>query len=185
MGTPAGADSIFAIASAPAAGNYFEFLLRRGAPVADALAGLSPGSEVRITPAAGKGFPVEAAKGNDVLLVATGSGISAIRSVVGVVRASRSSFGRTWLLYGARTPAELAYSNEFDAWRQSAFDVTPTVSLSEASWTGKSGWVEKHVPQLRADHTWAFLCGRKEMIRDMTELLVQRGLPTDRISLNY
>jgi sulfhydrogenase subunit gamma (sulfur reductase) len=186
LGLPGGADAIFAIASAPGAGPYFEFLLKRGAPVADALAQLGAGAAVQLTPAAGKGFPLDAARGQDLLLVATGSGISAIRSVIGAVKATRASFGAVTLLYGVHSARDVAYARELDDWRSSAIDVLPTAAQAQPSWAGKVGWVEKWVPErIDSSRTWAFLCGRKEMVRDVTALLIERGIPKDRVSLNF
>src|SRR4051812_3791769 len=70
-------ESSFAIASAPQ-GNVFEFLLKGGSPLVNALSVLPEGASVRVSSVKGRGFPLERAKDRRVLLFATGSGISAV-----------------------------------------------------------------------------------------------------------
>src|SRR5260370_4871766 len=84
---------LFAIASAPHADARFEFLIKRGSPLADALRLLQPGSKVRVSLPAGQGFPIAKAEGKNLLLFATASGISSIRSVIHFVRQDRSDYG--------------------------------------------------------------------------------------------
>src|SRR5206468_2705835 len=73
-------EGFFAIASAPGDGHHFEFLLKSGAPLTDALRARKVGEGVKVSAPSGKGFPLERARGHDLLLFATGSGISPIRS---------------------------------------------------------------------------------------------------------
>src|SRR5205823_14987329 len=57
----------FAIASAPGDGHRFEFLIKSGSTLSDALSALPPGARVRISEPSGKGFPLEKARGRAVL----------------------------------------------------------------------------------------------------------------------
>src|SRR5262245_50685805 len=78
-------ESFFAIASRPnPTGDRFDFLLKSGSALADAIAALAPGDVIHTTVAQGKGFPLDRAHGCDVVLVATGSGISPVRSLIQV-----------------------------------------------------------------------------------------------------
>jgi NAD(P)H-flavin reductase len=179
-------ESHFAIASRPGSGNHFDFLVKGGSPVAEALAKLSPGDPVRVGAVKGTGFDLDRCRGADLLLAATGSGISAIRSVIHTLQQDRKSYGRVWLLFGARLPEEFAYADEFDRWKTAGIDVIPVVSQPGTTWDGRKGWVQAYLPEdLDYSRAWALLSGRKEMIRDMTEALLERGIPRDRILLNY
>jgi len=55
------------------------------------------------------------------------------------------------LLYGARTPADLMYTNEFDDWRKANIDVQVTVDRGDSSWTGRVGVVPMWFYQFRFD----------------------------------
>src|SRR5262249_7557867 len=77
----------FAIASPPDGHpNLLEFLIKDGSALADALRHAPLGSSIRISKPMGTGFPLAEALGRNVILVATGSGISPIRSVIETIR---------------------------------------------------------------------------------------------------
>lgn len=180
-------ESFFAIASRPGAdAGRIELLLKLGAPLTDAIAGLSAGAALRITAAQGKGFPMDRAVGRDLVLVATGSGISPIRSVIETIRAKRADYGIVALYVGARTPSSFAYAADFDAWRADSIDVFPVVSRpGETGFRGLTGYVQSH---LRGDffpRGVAFLCGQKGMVEAVKKALVEQGLPADAIFLNF
>ncbi len=186
LSVPGRGESTFAIASRPGSGTHFDFLLKHGSAVADALAAASPGDAVLISPVTGRGFALASARGSDVLLVATGSGVSAIRSAIDVIRVDRKAFGRVWLLFGTRTPQEFAFSDEFDRWRHDQIEVVPIVSRPDGTWKGETGRVQDHLPRdLDARRTWALLCGSKAMLHDMGAALVAYGIPKERILLNF
>jgi NAD(P)H-flavin reductase len=180
-------EGFFAIASAPhPRGVILDFLIKRGSPLADTLAALPPGSRVRLTSPSGKGFPLEKARNRSLLLFATGSGISPIRSVIEVIRRERTSFKDVTLYFGARTPDAFAYAEEMAHWQEASIEVIRTVSQPGASgWQGLTGYVQTHVGEKDVTGALAFLCGQKAMVQAVTDLLVQRGLPREDIYLNF
>lgn len=181
-----GGESYFAIASHPHPEGRIALLLKRGSPVSDALAALEPGAAVRVTGAQGKGFPIDRAVGHDLVLVATGSGISPIRSVIETVARRRSDFGKVTLHVGARTPSAFAYVDEFSAWRASGVDVYPVVSQpKETGWTGLTGYVQMHLDGVHLATAIAFLCGQKGMVEAVKKTLAERGMPAESVHLNF
>jgi NAD(P)H-flavin reductase len=180
-------ESYFAIASAPEpTRSVLEFLLKTGSPLPDALAKLAPGSQVRISQPQGTGFPLEKAQGRRLLLFATGSGISPIRSTVSALLKRPRDFKSVTLYFGVRTPDAFAFSDELSAWEQAGIRVIRTVSRPGSSgWQGLTGYVQSHVGEERLEDAVAFLCGQKEMVRSVTETLVARGLPKENIFLNF
>lgn len=180
-------ESFFAIASPPdATGGRIEMLLKLGSAVTDAIARLEPGSVVRTSRAQGKGFPLERAVGRDLVLVATGSGISPVRSVIETVIARRADFGIVSLYFGARTPEAFAYRESFDAWRAANIDVYPVVSRPQDSgWKGLTGYVQSHLDGVHLSTGIAFLCGQKSMVEAVRKTLGERGMPADSVFLNF
>jgi NAD(P)H-flavin reductase len=65
----------------------------------------------------GRGWPMEEAKGKDILLVAGGIGMAPLRPVIDIVAKDRGDYGGLEILYGAKTPEDLLFSDEFDSWR--------------------------------------------------------------------
>jgi NAD(P)H-flavin reductase len=180
-------ESLFAIASAPDPGGaQWEFLLKDGSPLPDALIRLAPGDRVEVSRPEGKGFPLERARGHDVLLFATGSGISPIRSVIASIRREREAYGRVTLYFGARTPGAFAYWDELHEWEAGGVRIVRTVSQPGASgWQGLTGYVQAHLGEEPIEDAVAFLCGQSEMVQGVKSTLQARGVPRSDIYLNY
>ena len=180
-------EGYFAIASRPdPTGARVEVLLKLGGAVTDAIAALAPGDAVRATAAQGKGFPLERAVGRDLVLVATGSGISPVHSVLQAILPRRSDFGIVSLYFGARTPSSFAYRDQFEAWRAASIDVFPVVSRpQDTGWTGLTGYVQSHLGGVHLSTALAFLCGQKGMVEAVRKALAERGMPADSIFLNF
>jgi NAD(P)H-flavin reductase len=180
-------EGMFAIANAPSLGAPgFDLLVKEGSELPDALRALPVGATVEITGPEGPGFPVERAVGKRLLLFATGSGISAIRSVVDAALAERTRFGPVVLYFGVRTPDAFAYEHELDGWRAAGIAVKTTVSQpGRSGWQGLTGYVQAHVGEENVENAVAFVCGQSEMVQGVTEALVRRGLPRELIFLNH
>lgn len=180
-------EGFFAIASRPGkSGDRLELLLKLGSALTDAASRLPAGGSIRITTAQGKGFPFDRAKGRDIVLVATGSGISPIRSVIEAAIADRESYRKVALYFGARTPVAFAYRDEWQAWRASAIDVFPVVSRpQDTGWDGLTGYVQTHLQGVHLATALAFLCGQKPMVEAVKKALSEQGVPADAIFLNF
>ncbi len=135
----------------------------------------------------GKGWPLEAALGRDVVIMAGGLGLAPLRPLVRAVVARRGSFGRVVLLIGARTPATLLFSRELSRWR-SRFDleVHATVDAGDLTWNGDVGVITTLIPRATFDavRTTAFVCGPEVMMRFAAADLVHRGVPPEMIFLS-
>jgi NAD(P)H-flavin reductase len=127
----------------------------------------------------GEGWPVEAALGRDVVIMAGGLGLAPLRPLVRAVVARRDAFRRVVLLIGARTPASLLFSRELARWRaRFDLDVRATVDSGDAGWSGDVGVITTLVPRATFDPaaTTAFVCGPEVMMRFAAADLVQRGV---------
>lgn len=179
-------EGVFAIASGPETdGATFELLVKSGSDVADVLAVAPIGTRVELTAPEGPGFPLHEAHGHRVLLFATGSAISAIRSLIHAIRHERRKFRSVTLYFGARTPDAFAYERELDEWRESGIDVVRTVSQAGApGWEGLTGYVHSHLPEEELADAVAFVCGQPEMVDDVRRALAERGMPAEKIFQN-
>jgi NAD(P)H-flavin reductase len=144
------------------------------------------GARVEVSTPEGKGFPLEKARGHDLLLFATGAGISAIRPVIASVRQERGTYGRVTLYFGARTPSAFAYSDELHEWEAGGVRVVCTVSQPGVSgWQGLTGYVQAHLGEEPLQDVVAFVCGQSEMVQGVMAELRNRGVPKSAIFLNY
>jgi NAD(P)H-flavin reductase len=179
-------EGVFAIASGPdESPGRFALLVKGGSELADRLLGAGVGTTLLLTAPEGPGFPLERAHGHRVLLFATGSGISAIRSLVVHLLTERPSFREVTLYFGARTADAFAYQDELVAWQARGITVIQTVSQPDVSGrVALTGYVQHHLPAQRLDDAMAFVCGQPEMVADVKQALRQRGVPDERIFLN-
>jgi NAD(P)H-flavin reductase len=180
------AEGFFALAAPPGGGA--EFLVKRGSALGDALAQLDQGAPVEVSEVQGKGFPVDAAEGRDLIFVAAGSGITPVRAAIAHALGKRDRFGRLLLLYGQRSPDAFAYASELPAWEGAGLEVVRVVSRPDGTdWSGARGYVQEALAARRPEVATAsaFLCGMKPMVRAVTDRLVALGMPRERVHLNY
>ena len=91
--------------------------------VTRALGALGVGDEVGIRGPFGSTWPLEEAVGQDVLFVAGGLGLAPLRPAILGVLGRRGDFGQVSIIYGARSPEDILFRQELEAWR-GRFDVT-------------------------------------------------------------
>jgi NAD(P)H-flavin reductase len=179
--------SYFAIASAPSTdGSRFDLLVKRTPGLAGALAEAPAGSKVMLSTPLGKGFPLERANGKNVLLIATGSGISPIRSAIEALRKDRAKVRDVTLYWGARTPRSFPYEDEWIGWEKDDIRLVRTVSQpSPGEWSGPTGYVQAHLDGEPLEDTVAFLVGQKAMVEAAIAVLEKRGLTREHAFTNY
>jgi anaerobic sulfite reductase subunit B len=153
--------------------------------VTHAICGSEPGSVLGLRGPLGNSWPVEAAEGGDVVVVAGGIGLAPLRPVVLRTLAHRDDYQNVWVLYGARTPQDLLYRDELEAWRYE-LGVDVTVDAADPSWTGGVGVVPALITRadFRPEAATAFVCGPEVMIHFTVEVLRARGVPDERIFLS-
>lgn len=154
--------------------------------VTKAICASAPGSPLGLRGPFGNAWPIEAAAGNDIVVVAGGIGVAPLRPVILHVLADRRRFGTVNVLYGARTPADLLFGDELERWRRASIDVEVTVDAAQGGWNGRVGVVPKLVAGavFRSEQTTGFVCGPEIMMRFTIDALRARGLPAHAIHLS-
>ncbi|KAL8035036.1 hypothetical protein ABFX02_12G070900 [Erythranthe guttata] len=188
--------TFLAIASPPsiaASKGVFEFLVKSIAgSTAELLCGLQKGDVVELSTAIGNGFDIDKISPPEnyqtVLIFATGSGISPIRSLI------EAGFGAdkradVRLYYGARNLSRMAYQERFRDWESSGINIVPVLSKPDDSWTGERGFVQAAFARakriLNPQSTGAVLCGRRQMTEEVTSILVSDGVASEKILKNF
>lgn len=140
----------------------------------------------------GRGFDVDEISPPEefptVLVFATGSGISPIRSLIeSGFNADKRSDVR--LYYGARNLQRMAYQDRFKDWESLGVRVVPVLSQPDDRWGGEQGYVQaafSRAKQLSNPlSTGAVLCGHKQMTEDVTSILVADGVLREKILKNF
>jgi len=135
----------------------------------------------------GTHWPVEEARGRDVVIVAGGIGLAPLRPSVYQILSQRDNYAKLVLLYGARTPEDLLYRREIDQWnRRSDIKVDVTVDRATGAWRGNVGVVTTLIPKATFDpsNTIAMVCGPEVMIRFTVVDLQRHGVKTENIYIS-
>jgi NAD(P)H-flavin reductase len=173
--------SISSDAATPA---HREYTIRQVGAVTRALTDVAAGDLVGVRGPFGAPWPLEAARGDDVVVVAGGIGLAPMRAAILHLLAHRDEFGSLSILYGARQPGDILYRDEIESWRgRLDADVDVTVDAAGPRWHGNVGVVTTLIPRARfdPDRVTALVCGPEIMMRFTADALLQRGVAARRI----
>ncbi len=167
------------ISGDPAQGDRLEYTVRSVGAATHALVRLHVGDGIGVRGPLGEGWPVEAGRGRDVVVVAGGIGLAPLRPVILEVLRDRHAYGRLVVLYGARSPRELLYRKELTSWaRQPDTQVLVTVDYGGLGWHGHVGVVTTlfKYARLQPRRSVAMVCGPEIMMRSAARELDAQGL---------
>jgi NAD(P)H-flavin reductase len=148
--------------------------------VTRALSRLRAGDQVGIRGPFGSSWPLERLRGRDLFIACGGIGLPPLRPAIYHIARNRAEYGKVTLLYGARTPHELMYTQEYEQWRSSGIEVETTVDRADADWAGRVGVVPMGFYHFRIDarNAAVLTCGPEIMIRFVIfEALARRIAP--------
>ncbi|KAL5726624.1 hypothetical protein ACHQM5_009653 [Ranunculus cassubicifolius] len=188
--------AFLAIASPPlisASRGVFEFLVKSvNGSTAEMLCKMRKGDVVELTQAMGNGFQMGQIEPADefqtVLIFATGSGISPIRSLI------ESGFGAdkrsdVRLYYGARSVQRMAYQERFKDWESTGVKIIPVLSQPDDKWNGERGYVQNAFAKAQQKYnpsaTGVVLCGQKQMAEEVTSIVTAHGVSNNKILKNF
>lgn len=178
---PGVGEAPFCIASAPSDAKHLELTIVRRGIVTNAAQYLRPGDAVGIRGPLGKPFPMERLEGRGVLVVATGIGIAALRSLLLYICENRGKFREVTLLYGARFPEDLVYREDLKRWG-GCMEIIVTLSKATPEWSGLRGRVTDHLSRLKlAEDMVAVVCGSPVVMESVAGELVKHGIPRGNI----
>lgn len=187
----------YSIASPPRGDGRFELAVTRveGGPMSGALHKMDVGTTIRCVGPSGL-FTRAPDDRSPALFVATGTGITPLRSMLLAAREARALHHQlgapepralldegapTTVLFGVRTEADILYRDEFEALAAAHPSVRLEVTLSRPSgaWRGRTGYVQTHARELwmqlgddaaRAAAT-AYVCGLDKMVKAVKDVL--------------
>lgn len=161
--------------------------IRAVGPVSSALTKLERGDAVGVRGPFGVGWPMAEAQGRDILIMAGGLGLAPLRPALRSLLAERERYGRIRLRYGARSPDDVLFRRELNAWRtRLGCEVEVTVDHAPPGWSGHVGVVTTLLDRagFDPDKTIALLCGPEIMMRFCIAALQARGLKSDAVFLS-
>ncbi|MBI4818043.1 MAG: 2Fe-2S iron-sulfur cluster binding domain-containing protein [Deltaproteobacteria bacterium] len=178
----------YSISTPPSDRRHFEVCIRSvaGGVGSNFVHRLRPGRKVRVEGPYGH-FVLDEGSNKRILMIATGTGISPIKSMLLHLLHTRSD-RRVRLFFGLRHESDLFYTDLFRGLAAHYPNFDHTIILSQPSaggWTGPSGRVTDLLRDLidprDAAHTEAYICGGREMIEDSRAILESKGFSKEDI----
>jgi ferredoxin-NADP reductase len=173
----------YSIASPPRGNNTFDLCLNRVDEgfMSNFLCDREVGETVRFH--GPHGLFVLKPEVEDVILVATGTGVAPFRSMAQYLfgldgSGQQRHCGRNvWMVYGTRYPEDIYYKEEFEllAAEQPNFHYICTLSRALENWTGNRGYVQDYVRKIVGPRTdmHVYICGLNNMVSSVRSLLIE------------
>ncbi len=165
-------ESPVGIASSPLDRDYVEFTVKRypSGVVTTALHDLQKEDRMGLRGPMGNGYPIEKLSGKNVVIISGGFAVTTLRAMIRYLLHPdiRSTVGDITVVYGARSPGELCYKNEFLEWaKRQDIKVHLTVDNGDSSWKGRVGFVPAVVAAVKpsAKDAICFICGPPVMLK--------------------
>lgn len=167
-------ESTFVINSPPSQREYLQFSVMQAGEVTSAIHRLSVGDRVGVRAPLGNFFPYTDWKGKNIFFVGGGIGMAPIRTIMLHLLEHRADYGRISLLYGAKSPKDMAYSYETEDWlKREDLDCTLCIDNPYEGWPHRVGLIPNVLKELNPspDNCVAVLCGPPIMIKFTVQAL--------------
>lgn len=161
-------ESPFGLASSYKKGEPIEFAVSRVGTVTDALFRLDVGDQVGIRGPLGNGFSMDLYKGKDILVLGGGIGGAPLRPIIQTIFDNRREYGKVTILWAARTPDLLVFTEEYDEWRaQPDVEMHITVDKASEGWKHDEGLITALIEKINpsAENAVTVTCGPPIMIK--------------------
>ncbi len=168
------------IASSPTDGDAVSFTVKKTGVVSDELHRAREGRILGVRGPLGNGFPLERMRKKNLVIVGGGFAFTTLRALIHYVLHDdhRSDFGNVTVIYGARTPGELLYKDELNAWRDRD-DIAAHITIDSAAegWDGHVGFVPTVLDKVSPSSKDAILvvCGPPAMVKFTLPVAAQLG----------
>lgn len=172
------------IVSDPDDPQLLDHTIRTVGRVTNAIADLQPGDVLGIRGPFGQGWPVEEARGHNVVIVTGGLGCAPVVGAIEYIFRRRAQYGSIKILHGVKTPHDLLYRERFDAWRGLPdTEVLLTSDQPDKTWSYHIGVVTELFELVSIDppKSIVLMCGPEIMMRLGAPILLSRGIPATAI----
>ena len=174
----------FGITSVNGIDDTVDFAIAKVGTVTRALHEMGVGDKVGIRGPMGNWFPLDDIKGRNVVFLGGGIGGAPLRPVITSILHDRDSYGDITILWAARNPGLLVFTEEYDSWRQAPHThLHLTVDEGDENWNGHVGLITRLLQQVgpSPDNTSVVICGPPIMIHFAVIELQKMGFASEQI----
>jgi sulfhydrogenase subunit gamma (sulfur reductase) len=168
----------FGIANIPQHNSpVVDFAINRLGSVTTELHELGVGDMLGVRGPMGNGFPMEKFKGKNLVVIGGGIGGAPLRPVIQTVMANRQDYEFFQILWAARNPSLLVFTDEYDEWRATPnTELHLTVDQGDSAWNHSVGLITQLLEQVSPSprNTVTITCGPPIMIHFVNQVLVEK-----------
>jgi anaerobic sulfite reductase subunit B len=165
--------------------EYMDILVRNAGNVTNEMFRLKKGDELFIRGPYGKGYPLEELKGKNLILVAGGTGLAPITSLIEYIDQNSKDFGEITIYFGFRDEGRILLGDRIDKWRKK-FNVVMCLDKGKKDKRWEVGYVNEIMMQKKpkVENTIVLMCGPEMMMQNTTNALIKLGLGADKVYWN-
>ncbi|MDT7042832.1 FAD/NAD(P)-binding protein [Candidatus Nitronereus thalassa] len=170
------------IVSDPDEPEFLDHTIRVVGRVTNVIGHMDIGDTLGIRGPFGKGWPMEEAKGKDVVVITGGLGCAPVVGAIEYMFRRREEYGAIKIIHGVKTPHDLLFRERFDQWRRHPnTDVLLASDEPGKTWHYHVGVVTELFDEVEVhpDKAIVMMCGPEIMMRVAVNMLSHRGLRPD------
>ncbi|KAF0234190.1 MAG: hypothetical protein FD177_1102 [Desulfovibrionaceae bacterium] len=177
-------EATFVINSPPTRMDYLQFSVMAAGEVTSRLHSLKAGDQIGVRAPLGNAFPYESMKGKNVVFVGGGIGMAPLRTLLLFMLDNRKDYGDISLLYGARSPEDMAFRYDLPDWTtRKDMKTVLTIDREAPGWEHTVGLIPNVLLDMNPspENTVAVTCGPPIMIKFTLQALKKLGFPDESI----
>jgi sulfhydrogenase subunit gamma (sulfur reductase) len=167
----------FGIANDSGRGSAIDFAIARLGNVTTGLHELGEGDTLGVRGPLGNWFPMKKFKGKNLVVLGGGIGGAPLRPVIQYVLDHRSDYQHLTILWAARHPSLLVFTDEYEEWRSAPdTDLHLTVDNPDDNWKQDVGLITQLLERISPSpaNTVTITCGPPIMIHFVTKMLQEK-----------
>ncbi len=137
----------------------------------------------------GRGWPMKECEGKDILIVSGGIGLAPFKPVINYIGEARNRYGHIEVLYGAKTPDNMIFVDEFDGWKcvkDLKLRLTVDSVPDKIAWDHDVGVVPLLLDkvEIQPGNSVVMTCGPEIMMHFVVQSLLARGFDDEQIYIS-
>lgn len=167
--------------------GWLEFTIRKVGKVTDVIFSKRAGDKMFLRGAYGKGWPMEQFRNKNMIVIAGGTGVSPVRSLLNYCADNKGFVKSLYLIYGFKNSESILFRNELEKWNKE-FTTWPCLDTEE-----KEGWNKgfvtefiKEIPLKDLGEDYAVcVVGPPVMMKFAGLELLKQGFDVDKIWMSF
>lgn len=165
--------------------GFIETTIRKAGRVSEAIHNLAAKDEIYLRGPYGAGFPLEYFLGQELAVIAGGTGVAPVRAIIRKVEEGKLEVSKLKILLGFRDSENILFNDEIKRWHDK-FHCRVSLDYPPDDWTGLKGFINQHIDKLKlSTGSKAAVVGPQAMIRFVAEELTEEGIDSRSIWVSF